>query len=230
VSSPDSFIDEVTEEVRRDRLYRVFRKYAWIGVVAILGIVVGTAWNEWRKSQAEARAEAFGDAVIDAYDMGTPEERRAALAAIAADGDQIHLLALIEGSDPAQDRAATLAALDRLIADAALSPIYRDLAVIRRVLVAGAEMPLAERRAAVEPAAGAGRPYRVLAAEQLAYLTLEEGKPAEAIEALQALIQDQEASQSLRARAAQMVTALGGVPVQAPVPDAVAATETGSEG
>jgi hypothetical protein len=232
VSSPDSFIEEVTEEVRRDRLYRVFRKYAWVGVLAILGIVGGTAYNEWRKAQDAARAEAFGDAVLDAYDMGTPDERRAALTAIAADGDQRHLLALIEGADPAQDRAGTLAALDRLIADQTLSPVYRDLAVIRRVLVAGAEMPLADRRALLEPAAGAGAPYRVLAAEQLAYLAIEEGNAAGAIEALQALIQDQEASQSLRARVSQMVTALGGVPVEAPIqaaPDA-AETETGSEG
>ena len=34
MSNPDSFIDEVTEEVRRDRLFAVFRKYGWIGVLA----------------------------------------------------------------------------------------------------------------------------------------------------------------------------------------------------
>ena len=75
MSNPDSFIDEVTEEVRRDRLFRLFRKYGWIGVVIILGLVIGTAWTEWSKSRAEARAEAFGDAVIDALDHGTPDER-----------------------------------------------------------------------------------------------------------------------------------------------------------
>lgn len=229
VSSPDSFIDEVTEEVRRDRLFRLFRKYSWIGVLLILVIVFGTAWNEWRKAEAKARAEAFGDAVIEAYDQGTPEERRAALAAIAADGDQKHLLALMEAVDPVQDRAATLAALDRLIADAALAPVYRDLAVLRRVLVAGAEMPLADRRAALEPAAVAGRPYRPLVAEQLAYLLIEEGKPAEAIDALQALIQDQDASQSLRGRAAQMVTALGGIPVAPPSAAPATAPAAGDE-
>jgi len=41
LSNPDSFIDEVTEEVRRDRLFRLFRKYGWIGVVIILGLVGG---------------------------------------------------------------------------------------------------------------------------------------------------------------------------------------------
>lgn len=233
MSSPESFIEEVTEEVRRDRLFRLFRKYGWIGVVLILAIVIGTAVVEWRKAQAEARAEAFGDAVLEAYDLGSAEERRAALAGIGADGDQKHLLALIEASDPAEDRAATLAALDRLIADGALAPVYRDLAVLRRVLVGGAEMPLADRRTALEPLAVPGRPYRLLALEQLAYLMVEEGKATDAIAALQGLIQEQGVSRSLQDRAGQMIMVLGGKPEMPAAPDATVTDEdmeTGSEG
>jgi hypothetical protein len=210
VSNPDSFIDEVTEEVRRDRLFRLFRKYGWIGVVIILGLVGGTAWTEWSKSRAEARAEAFGDGVIDALDQGTPQERREALAAVPTDAGQSALLGLIMASDPAEDKAATLAALDKVANDATLTPAYRDLAVLRRVLVAGADAPVADRRTALEGIAGPGRPYRVLAEEQLGYLLIEEGKKDDAIAALTALLQDQDASGSLRARLGQVVTALGG--------------------
>jgi hypothetical protein len=210
LSNPDSFIDEVTEEVRRDRLFRLFRKYGWIGVVIILGLVGGTAWTEWTKARDAARAQAFGDAVIDALDHGAPEERREALAAVPSDAEQTALLNLILASDPAEDKAATLTALEKVANDATLSPAYRDLAVLRRVLVAGADLPLADRRTALQGIAAAGRPYRVLAEEQLGYLLIEEGKPDEAIAALTALLQDQEASGSLRARLGQVVTALGG--------------------
>ncbi len=210
MSNPDSFIDEVTEEVRRDRLFRLFRKYGWIGVVIILGLVGGTAWTEWSKTREAARAQAFGDAMIDALDQGTPEERREALASVPADADQAAILGLITGSDPAEDKAATLAALDAVAGNTTLAPVYRDLAVLRRVLVAGADMPLADRRTALQGLAAPGGPYRVLAEEQLAYLLIEEGKKAEAITALTALIQDQDASGSLRARLGQVVTALGG--------------------
>lgn len=210
MSNPDSFIEEVTEEVRRDRLFGLFRRFGWIGGVLVLALVGGAAWTEWSKSRAEARAEAFGDAIIDALDQGTPEERRAALSAIAADGEQTALLQLILASDPAEDRAATLAALDKVAADGSLSVAYRDLAVLRRVLVAGAEMPVADRRTALDGIAVAGRPYRVLAQEMLAYLLVEEGKTDEAIAAMTALVQDQESSGALRARIGQMVTALGG--------------------
>ncbi|MBN8632059.1 MAG: tetratricopeptide repeat protein [Rhodobacterales bacterium] len=210
MSNPDSFIDEVTEEVRRDRLFRLFRKYGWIGVLIILALVGGTAWTEWSKSRAEARAQAFGDAVIDALDQGTPEERREALAAVPSDAGQTAILQLITASDPAEDKAATLAALEKVANDAALTPAYRDLAVLRRVLVAGADLPLADRRSALQGIAAPGRPYRVLAEEQLGYLLVEEGKTDDAIAALTTLLQDQEASGSLRARLGQVVTALGG--------------------
>jgi hypothetical protein len=210
LSNPDSFIEEVTEEVRRDRLFNLFRKYGWIGALLVVAIVGGAAWNEWSKSRAEARAQGFGDALVDALDQGTPEERRAALAAVPADGQQAAILQLILASDPAADKAATLAALDVVVADATLPTSYRDLATLRRVLVAGADLALADRRAALQGIAGPGRPYRTLAEEQLAYLLVEEGKTDEAIAAMLVLIQDQEASGALRARVSQMVTALGG--------------------
>lgn len=210
MSNPDSFIDEVTEEVRRDRLFRIFRKYGWVGVLVILGLVGGTIWTEWSKSRAESRAQTFGDAVIDAMDQGTPEERSEALAAVPADADQTAILQLILSADSAADKTVTLAALEKVANDASLTPAYRDLAVLRRVLVAGADLPLADRRTALQAIAAPGRPYRVLAEEQLGYLLIEEGKTADAITALTTLVQDQEASGSLRARLGQVITALGG--------------------
>jgi hypothetical protein len=210
LSNPDSFIEEVTEEVRRDRLFAIFRKYGWIGVVAILAIVGGAAYSEWTKARDAARAQAFGDALIDALDQGTPEERREALATVPSDAAQTALLQLILASDPNEDKAATLAALEKVANDATLPVSYRDLAVLRRVLVAGADLPLADRRSALQAIAIAGRPYRVLAEEQLGYLLLEESKKDEAIAAFSALMQDQEASGALRSRLGQMITALGG--------------------
>ncbi len=216
MSNPDSFIEEVTEEVRRDRLFAVFRKYGWIAGLVVLGLVGGTAWTEWTKARDAARAEAFGDALIDALDNGTPEERRAALDAIPTDGAQTALLQLIIASDPEEDRAATLAALEKLGADTALSPVYRDLAVLRRVLVGGGDIAIADRRSALQGIAVPGRPYRTLAEELLAYLLIEEGKTDEAIAAMAVLVQDQEASGPLKARLGQTVTALGGTLPEAP--------------
>lgn len=210
MSNPDSFIDEVTEEVRRDRLFAMFRKYGWIGVVAVLAIVGGAAWNEWSKARFESEAQAFGDALLEAMDLGG-EDRASALAAVTPSGaGQAGLLDLMRAADADQDKAAALAALDALAADPDQPQIYRDLAVLRRVIVAGKDMALADRRTALDGIAVPGRPFAPLAAEQLAYLLIEEGKTDEAIAALTRLSEEQDAPQGVKSRAGQVIVALGG--------------------
>lgn len=213
MSNNDSFIDEVTDEVRRDKLFALFRRYGWIAIALVLLIVGGAAWNEWQKAQAQTRAEGFGDAVLTALDNTDPAARRAALAAVPATGQQSAILGLLLGSDPAQDRAATLTALDAVAADAALPVSYRDLAVLRRVSVAGADMPIADRKAELDPLALDGRPYRPLAQEFLALLLVEAGDTTGAVTALQALTGDPRISASQRQRVDQLIVALGGTPV-----------------
>ncbi len=223
MSTPDSFVDEVTDAVRRDRLFAAFRKYGWIGVVLVLVIVGGAAWNEWQKAQATARAQAFGDGVMAALEKTDPGERVKAVSAVAAGGDQKALLALLQASNPSADKVGAMAALDALVADQKLPQIYRDLAVLKRVVVAGPDQPLADRRAALQAIDVAGRPFRVLAEEQLAYLLIEEGKPADALKALIALVQDQESPAGMRQRLGLAITALGGkVPEQKPAANAAA--------
>ena len=210
MSNNESFIDEVTEEVRRDRLFAAFRRYGWIGVVLVIGIVGGAAFTEWQKVQSKTRAESFGDAVSSALTLESTDARVAALKAVPNSGEQAGLLQLMLASDPEKDRAGALAALEVVAADTTLDNAYRDLAVLRRAILLGTDAPVADRRSALEAITAPGRPYRTLALEQLAYLLIEESKTPQAIDALRALTKDQDASQALRARAEQVILALGG--------------------
>jgi hypothetical protein len=212
VSNPESFINEVTEEVRRDKLFGYFRRYGWIGIVAVLLIVGGAAYREYQIAAKLAESKAFGDAVLDALDQDDAAARSTALAAVQAPGQRQALLNLLQSTDPETDKAATLAALTAVADDATLPASYRDLAVLRRVIVAGTDLPAADRRALLDPIAAPGRPYRPLALEQLALLSVETGDTAAAITALEALRQDQEATPGLRRRVEQVIVALGGKP------------------
>lgn len=204
MSTPDSFIDEVTEEVRRDRLYGLVRKYGWIGIALVLAIVGGASWNEWRIAQHDARAEVFGAGLAAALDQ-TGAARADAVAALAATGGQIALkqLFLADGLDG----AASIVALKSLADDTSQAPMYRDLAVLRLVMLDDA-MSLDARRTALQDISG--RSFGILAREQLAYLLIAEGKTDEAIAALSALVQDQAAPSGLIARAQQAIISLGG--------------------
>ena len=214
MSETDSFIDEVTDEVRRDRLFALFRRYGWIGVALVLAIVGGAAFNEWRKAGARAEAEAFGDAVLTAIQA---PDRVAAMSPVDATGDRaaIRDLLLAAVSEDAGDRAAALSALEIVAADATLPALYRDLARLKWVILAGADLAPADRAAALQALAAPGAPYRALALEQQAMADLAEGRTEAAIATLRALTQDAAASPGLQRRAAQLIVALGGDPAPA---------------
>jgi hypothetical protein len=212
VSNPDSFIQEVTEEVRREKLFGYMRRYGWIGILLVLLVVGGAAWREYQIAQKQVESEAFGDAILTALDQDEPAARLAALSAVPATGQRAGLLGLLVSTDPEADRSAALTALEAVAADATLPASYRDLAVLRRVILAGADLPIADRRALLDPIAAPGRPFRTLALEQLALLSVEAGEVEAAIAALDTLRQDQEATPGLRSRASQVIVALGGTP------------------
>lgn len=212
MSNPESFIDEVTEEVRRDKLFGFFRRYGWIAVLVVLVVVGGAAWREYRLVNHSNNSEVFGDALLAAVDQNDPATRLSDLAVIDAPGQRSAILGLLMAGDPASDRTAALAALESVAADSSLPPSYRDLAVLRRVILLGPDLSIADRKALLDPIAVAGRPYRVLAQEQQAMLLAEGGDNTGAIAALEALRQDQEATPALRARVEQVIVALGGTP------------------
>lgn len=211
MSETDSFIDEVTEEVRRDRLFALFRRYGWIGVLLVVAVVGGAAWNEWRKAGARAEAEAFGDAVLAA--TAAPDSA-AALAAIPADGDRAAIRDLLLSAFAVEggDRAAALATLETVAADPGLPPVYRDLARLKWVILSGEDLSAGDRDAALAALAAPGAPYRALALEQQALALIAAGETEAALAALAALRQDAGASAGLQRRAAQLIVALGGDP------------------
>ncbi|MCB1334972.1 MAG: tetratricopeptide repeat protein [Roseivivax sp.] len=215
MSDTDSFIDEVTEEVRRDKLFATFRKYGWIAVVAVLALVGGAAWREYQKVQADARSQAFGDAVLAALDKPAGAERVAALAAVEAPnvGGRA-VLDMMEAAEQSSADNPTAAAelLSAIASNGEVPAIYRDIASFKALSLPGNGQSAEDRRIGLEALAIPGKPLRLLAEEQLALIEIEAGETAAAIDRLNAILVDSEVSAGLRRRAAQLIVALGGIP------------------
>ena len=163
MSDTDSFIDEVNEEVRRDRMFNLFRRYGWIAVVAVLLLVGGAAWNEWRASQERAQSEALGDAIVAALQMETASERAAALQEI--DTTQapaiVQLLSAAELVSDGQSGEA-FAQLSAVQANQAVPSIYRQIAEFKSLVIADAGQDVAFRRNGFEGLISSGSALRVL--------------------------------------------------------------------
>ncbi|MCB2137073.1 MAG: hypothetical protein KDE08_14190 [Rhodobacteraceae bacterium] len=218
MSDTDSFIDEVTEEVRRDRLFALMRKYGWIGIALVVLIVGGAAYTEWQKASAKAAAEAFGDAVLAAMQSDDSAARVAALDAIAAEAGTeggrtavVQFLAAAEALT-VEDRAGALDRLQTLAADPALPASLRQLAELKRVILAGDSMAAEERDLTLAGLAAPGAPFRPLAMEQQAMALMAAEKPDEALALLRQLLQEPGVTAGLRRRATQLIVVLGGDP------------------
>ncbi|CUH76676.1 hypothetical protein [Tropicibacter naphthalenivorans] len=213
MSDTDSFIDEVTEEVKRDRLFKALKRYGWIGVVIVLGIVGGTAYREYQISAAETQAQAFGDSILSALQAEDSAARIAALEGIEPSqpgADAILGLLIAADAGGEGDDALAVERLQALANNAELPQIYRQIASYK-ALSRGTEVLDADaRRAGFEALAVPGQPLRLLAEEQLALIDIETGNVDAALSRLQALVADSEVTAGLRRRASQLIVALGG--------------------
>jgi hypothetical protein len=219
MSDSDSFIDEVTEEVRRDRLFLLLRKYGWIAIVLIIGIVGGAAYNEYSKSRARIAAEQLGDGIIAALANNAAGDRAARLAdleAKSAGGDAVLGFLLAAAQSNSDQTDAAVARLQGIAANQDLPEIYRHIASFKALTLQNDGLSAAERRTGFEALANPGAPLRLLAEEQLALIDISQGQSAAAIERLQAILQDAEVSRDLQQRAAQVIVALGGTPQSLP--------------
>lgn len=215
MSNSDSFINEVTEEVRRDRLFALFRRYGWIAALVVVLLVGGAAWSEYQKAQARAEAEALGDAMLSALERDDPQSRAALLETTQAatpEADAIIKMMAAAEHVFAGDPEAAVEALDAISVNGDIPVIYRQIASFKALTIEGNPLPLDERRARLEGLAQPGSALRLLAEEQLALIDIGTGNRQAAIERYQSILIDAEVSSDLQQRALQVIVALGGTP------------------
>ena len=209
MSESDSFIHEVSEEVRRDKLFAFFRKWAWLFVLIVVGIVGGTIYNEYSKSQKAAEMQAAGEALLTAQDESTaaafaPLAEGDAPAALLGKFNQAAALAA-EGQVPA---AATI--LDGIALDPTTPRIYQDLALLKLVMSNGANMDQQELLDIIDRLSQPNSPFQLLAIEQRAIAQLRVGDRDAALADLALIMAAPDATQGLRNRAQELTIALGG--------------------
>ena len=209
MSESESFIGEVSDEVRKDKLYKLFKKYGWILGLVVLAIVGGTAYNEWSKSKESTAAQLSGDLMLAAVAAGNAD----ALTELTSSGRPVAVVALFEQANllaDAGDIAGALVALRAVTTDLATPVFYADLAWLKIVMLDGANMAEDERNGAYDRLTAPGAPFRLLALEQRAMQYVRDGDREAAKGDLAAILVDSNITPGLRSRAQQLMVALGG--------------------
>ena len=211
--APDTFFEEVQEEIRRDRLYGYLRKYGWIAVAVVIIAVGATAYFEYQDVTKRKDAEDRGNRIYTALEIDDSSGRADALYRIVEEGGPATAVVslrtaaeLVEADEI--DRAIEI--LDELANDAGLNPVYRDLAALKSVILKADSLDSTARLAELDRLAQPGAPFRPLAMEQRAVYFLERGDLKMALDELSGLLDEPGVSFGLRLRAARGITALGG--------------------
>lgn len=208
MTNTDSFISEVTEEVRRDRLFRLFRRYIWVGILAIVLLVAGAAFNEWRKAKIRSTAETFGDGLRAATSEEDSNAALETLSNITADGDQRALIALTKARILAEagDDVQSIDQLAMIADDQEISVVYRHLAELKIIWTQSEYMPLDEQFERLAELEKPGAPFRLLANETRAYALIKAGQFTEAKVILERIQEEAAVPQDLRLRVSQLLT------------------------
>ena len=212
MSDTDSFLQEVSEELRRDRLYRNIRKYGWIAIVLVFIIVGAATYREYMKSQAKTEAELFGTSIIDALNQTDSADRISKLQEIIAPGHNSKAIVAMLLSAEAIGNESTALEMNGLkdVAESlSIDAHYRDLLNFKILLGSAEIMNVEERVKAYDTLSEPGNPYRLLAEEQMALIELELGNTDNAVKKISQILLDAELTSGLRNRATQMLIALG---------------------
>ena len=205
---------DIDVELRRDNLLKLWSRYGrYIIAIAVFALVVAggfVAWRDHQLSERRAQSTRYAGALTLARE-GKEADAVKVFAAIAHEGGGYAILAAFEEAAllaKSGDREAAAAAYDRVAAASEFDPDLRGLAVLLSVMQ---RMPEADAQTTIDrlaPLTASGNPWRPSAIELTALARLKLQDKSGALALFKSLADDPATPQSLRARAAEMATAL----------------------
>ena len=205
---------EIDEDLRRDRMAKLWARYGKYGIAAAVLVVVataaGVAYQNWRLQQYQTLGLKYAETSLAMRDGGTDKAVVGFEALAAEDKSGYGLLARIQAAalkaKASGDKEGGLAALTAIAADGSVDPVYRDLATVLGGLYGVDQVKPEDIIARMKPLADG--PWRFTALEVTALAQLKAGDKAAALKTYQGLADDLNAPPSLRSRATEIVNGL----------------------
>ncbi len=206
---------EVDEDLRRDNLEKLWKKYGFqiIGLAAavVLGVAGVQGWQAYDLDQRGKLSDRYGAALELTQGGETAAGLDAMIDLSEATGDSYDGLAAFEEARlrvESGDTGGAIAVWDRIAESSGLGPGFKEAATLFSILHQIDNGNPAALRARLQPLAADSQSFRSTARELLALLALGEGDTAAARDLYTKISDDREAPAGLRQRATQMLAAL----------------------
>ena len=211
----EAFLREVDENLRRDQMTGLARKWGMaIAAIVVVGLVALAAflwWQNHRNQQAGVEGEQLAQVMSD-VDIGRAQPtdpRLVALTNSRRDGYRAMARLTQAGITAKTDPAAGATNYQAIANDAGLPQAIRDLALVRAITLQFDSIPPAEVVARLKPLTVANNPWFGSAGELTGMAYLKMNRKDLAAPLFAAIARAPDVPVGLRGRAAGMATALG---------------------
>jgi hypothetical protein len=211
----DMLAREIDEELRRERMFKLWDTYGTYVLVAALAVVVGVGGWKFYENQRAAESEAASTRFIialNAFSVKRPAEGQKALEELAANAPAGYAglaklrLAAYEASEGNSTEAAKI--YEEVAKDSSVDPLLADFARLQAVMLKMDNGLFADVKNRLTPLAAEKSPWRYSARELLGLAAYQAGKSAEARNHFQRLVADKTAPPGIAERAKLMLAVL----------------------
>lgn len=214
--SADLLIKEVDEELQRERFEKLWKRYGgWVigAAIAVVLVVAGyQGWQYWQGQVRAAEATRYAQA-LEALEGGDEDRAIGLFAELGGEGRTGYaLLAQLRRADLLAARGEVepaRAAYESIAGDATNPRRYRELALLRSVLLGLETEDPRLLLSRLEPLTDDGSVWRHVGRELAALLAQRQGDTDRAVALYRQVAEDETAPQGARRRAAEMLAALG---------------------
>lgn len=222
----ETFLREVDENLRRDRLRDFGKKYGALFGVAIALFLLASGgfiwWQQHKVQRSEQQAEQLAE-VFKNIGSGTTGDAPKQLDAMSENGSKaVRATAMFTRAALAvqeNDLKLATAKYREIAEDSSLPQPYRDAALLRQTSLEFDSLQPQQVIERLQPLAKPGTPWFGTAGEMTALALIKQGQSAQAAQLFAAIAKDKTVPDPIRSRAVQMASSLG-VDVSAALPPA----------
>ena len=212
----DTFVREVDENLRRDRLRDFFKQNTgWLigGVVLFLALSGGIIWYQQHREQvAEKHVEQLAEIYKD-IGVGNTAKIAPRLDDLSnSESKGVKASALFTRAAFAieqNDQKLAVSIYQKIADDSSLPDAYRNAALIRETALQFDQLQPQQVIARLQPLTKPGDPWFGSAGEMTALALIKQGKSSEAGQLFAAIAKDKDVPQSIRERSIQISGTLG---------------------